>query len=908
MRLYPFLLTTVAITTQAGITLTANAQAALKGVNPTDKSKTQDTTIGIVPGLNKKLGKESKIILPVSSKRPIIPTNNLKKSGQESKNQVSGNGSKYVANSSSQKLISALKNKQQNSKSVVLPSVSPQKTEKTQEKISVLPLVSNSVVTNNRANNKGKAKQLLISPEKTIPTLENSTEQNPFKSNRYKSRNNKTAQNFPSTTPQEQPPQSTPQPAVPPEPEENQTPDENQQQIPQLPPQPTTPQQTTPQQTTPQQTPPQTGFPDSGQTENTSPEAETRVLVAEVVVVPESGELSRELENQVYRVVNTQPGRTTTRSQLQQDINAIFSTGFFSNVRAVPEDTPLGVKVSFIVTPNPVLSKVTINANPGTEVASVLPAEEVDKIFSTQYGRILNLRELQEGIKQLKKVYQDKGFVLANVIGSPQVSSTGVVTLQVAEGVVEEVNVKFRNKDGEFTDDKGKPIKGRTQKYIVTREMQLKAGTVFNRNTVQQDLQRVFGLGIFEDINLSLDPGTDPTKVKVSVNVAERNSGSIAAGAGISSASGLFGTVSYQEQNLNGRNQKLGTEVQAGARGDLLFDLRFTDPWIAGDPYRTSYTVNAFRRRSISLLFSGDDEDENQIVNGTNVEIDNEIQTINDDGSEGDRPRVIRLGGGVNFTRPLSKNPYKRSEWVASAGLQYQRVSIRDSDGDLRPEGAIFGEDVNDSDNEIEIPNTRVRLSESDSGEDDLFLVKFGATRDKRNSVLQPTRGSFLRLGVDQSVPIGKGNIFLTKLRGSYSRYFPVNFTNFKKGPETLAFNIQGGTILGDLPPYEAFSLGGSNSVRGYDEGRLGSGRSYVQASVEYRFPLISIINAAVFADFGSDLGTETDPARVLEKNGTGFGYGVGVRVQSPLGPIRVDYGLNDDGESRINFGIGERF
>ncbi|MEL6164137.1 MAG: BamA/TamA family outer membrane protein, partial [Cyanobacteria bacterium J06628_3] len=54
--------------------------------------------------------------------------------------------------------------------------------------------------------------------------------------------------------------------------------------------------------------------------------------------------------------------------------------------------------------------------------------------------------------------------------------------------------------------------------------------------------------------------------------------------------------------------------------------------------------------------------------------------------------------------------------------------------------------------------------------------------------------------------------------------------------------------------------------------------------------------------------GTTTEPAEVLDKNGTGVGYGLGVRVQSPLGPIRIDYGLNDDGDSRINFGIGERF
>ncbi|MDH6105439.1 BamA/TamA family outer membrane protein [Anabaenopsis tanganyikae CS-531] len=618
--------------------------------------------------------------------------------------------------------------------------------------------------------------------------------------------------------------------------------------------------------------------------ENSStPSSEPRVLVSEVVVRSEKGQLTPELERQVYSVIRTQPGRTTTRSELQEDINAIFATGFFANVEAVPEDTAIGVRVSFIVQLNPVLTKVQVQANPGTDVPSVLAPGTVDAVFGEQYGQVLNLRQFQAGIQQLTKKYQEQGYVLANLIGSPQISETGLVTLQIAEGVVENIQVRFQDREGREVDENGEPIQGRTQEYIITREMQLSPGEVFNRDIVQTDLQRVFGLGLFEDVNISLDPGTDPSQVKVVVNVAERTSGSIAAGAGFSSASGLFGTVSYQQQNLGGRNQNLGAEVQIGQR-ELLFDLRFTDPWIAGDPYRTSYTTNIFRRSSVSLIFDGKDEN---------------IRTFQLGETDGDRPRVLRLGGGINFNRPLSPNPYERSEWSASAGLQYQRISTRDADGNIRPQGAVFEDGV---------PTETVPLSLSGGGEDDLVLLQLGAQRDLRNNQLQPTAGSLLRFGVDQSVPVGLGSIFLTRLRGNYSQYLPVRLTNFAPGAQTLAFNVQGGTILGDLPPYEAFTLGGSNSVRGYEEGALTSGRSYVQASVEYRFPVFSVVNGALFVDVGSDLGTTTQAANVLNKNGSGYGYGLGVRVQSPLGPIRIDYGINDDGDSRINFGIGERF
>jgi len=81
---------------------------------------------------------------------------------------------------------------------------------------------------------------------------------------------------------------------------------------------------------------------------------ETQVLVAEVAVADPEGEaIDPDLENTVYNAIDTRPGRTTTRSQIQEDINSIFATGFFANVRAVPTDTPLGVRVTFVVDPNP---------------------------------------------------------------------------------------------------------------------------------------------------------------------------------------------------------------------------------------------------------------------------------------------------------------------------------------------------------------------------------------------------------------------------------------------------------------------------------------------------------------------------------------------------------------------------
>ncbi|WP_407069747.1 BamA/TamA family outer membrane protein [Microcystis sp. M025S2] len=617
--------------------------------------------------------------------------------------------------------------------------------------------------------------------------------------------------------------------------------------------------------------------PETPTTAPPAPAEESRVLVAEVVVQG----ADRELENLVYNTIRTRPGRSTTRTQLQEDINAVFATGFFADVRAVPQDTPLGVRVTFEVQANPVFQGVQIQIAPETLDKSILPAGVVEEIFAGQYGKTLNLRELQAGVKKINDWYSKNGYDLAQVIGAPQVTPDGRVILVISEGLIEKIQVRYFNVEQE-------PVKGKTREFIITREMRLKAGDIFNRNTAQQDLQRVFGLGLFEDVRLSFSPGSDPREVIVNVDVVEGNTGSLAAGGGISSNAGLFGTVSYQQRNFGGNNQTLGAEFQLGER-EFLFDLSFSDPWIATDNFRTSYTVNVFRRQSISLVYDGENSS---------------IRTLNDN----DSPRIVRTGGGITFVRPLAPDVFTKPKWVLSLGFNYQQVQVQNANGDISPVSAPlngFGSQ---------------QLAFSSSGIDDLLSLNIGAIRDFRDNPLQPTSGSFLRLGLEQTIPVGSGSILGTRVRGSYSYFIPVRFinsfnlfeTDIFKGQQSLAFNVQAGTVLGDLPPYDAFIVGGSNSVRGYAEGEVGSGRSYFQATAEYRFPIVAIIGGALFVDFGTTVGSQGDvpgqPGIVRDLPGTGLGYGLGVRVQSPVGQIRVDYGFNVDGGSRLHFGIGERF
>lgn len=245
---------------------------------------------------------------------------------------------------------------------------------------------------------------------------------------------------------------------------------------------------------------------------------EPNVQVAEVVVKGAEGKLL----DLVRQTAKIKPGGMTTRSGLQADINAIFATGYFSNVEAVPEDVSKGVRVTFIVVTNPVLRRVELSGN------TLVPVKTINEIFSQQYGSILNLGTLTSGTAKLNKWYQDNGYIVAKV-ASPNVSKDGIVKLKVAEGVVENIQVRFVDKDGKDKDDKGKPITARTPPAAILKRVRLiKPGQIVNRSQAEKDLQNVLKLGVFDDVQMKFNPGKDNQTIAL-IEVVENDLASDAA-------------------------------------------------------------------------------------------------------------------------------------------------------------------------------------------------------------------------------------------------------------------------------------------------------------------------------------------------------------------------------------------
>lgn len=560
-----------------------------------------------------------------------------------------------------------------------------------------------------------------------------------------------------------------------------------------------------------------------------------------------------ELQQLIRNVIKTRVGGETSESQLQQDVTAILNTGLFKTATVNSRSTSAGLNVVYQVQPVVVRSLQVNNAK-------VLPLNVAQQRFQSQFGKTISPTALSQSVQQINQWYAQNGYTLARVLAIKP-SPEGALTLEVAEGVVNNVKFQFVDAEGNAIDAQGKPIKGRTRQEFLRRELKIKPNQVFREDFAQQDLQQLYKLGLFEDVKVSL--AGDAQNVDVIYNLTELPARGVNVGGGYNDESGIYGLVSYKDFNFGGINDSVGLDVQASRR-DLQFDANYINAYRPTEPDRFGYQINAFRRRGISPTFEGD-------INLAN----------------GDRAREGEFGGSITLQRPIE-------DWQASMGLNYKRTSIRDRSGKV----SRFDELGNP-------------LSFSGTGIDDLTTISFNATKDQRDNAFNPTTGSVLSLSTEQSIPIGSGNIAMNRLQANYSQYIPVQVLN-TKDPEVLAFNVQGGTVIGDLPPYEAFNIGGLNSVRGYGTGEVASGRSYVLASAEYRFPVFKAVGGVLFADFASDLGSQTtvlgEPGIVRDKPGTGFGYGAGVRLNSPIGLIRADFGFNNEGESRLQFGIGQRF
>ncbi len=391
----------------------------------------------------------------------------------------------------------------------------------------------------------------------------------------------------------------------------------------------------------------------------------------------------------------------------------------------------------------------------------------------------------------------------------------------------------------------GYKVKGnkKTKEYVILREMRQKAGEPFNANQARRSMQRVYNLGFFEDVNVKMNPGVEPNAVVMELDVKEKRTGSFGIGAGYSSADGMVGTVSVSDTNFRGMGDtiSLSYEISGDDTDARGYTFMYRRPWL--DKKETAGTLRVYNR-----TYEYDDYDEN--------------------GNHKESFMRKYSGSEVTISRPMSE-------------FSTNFVTLRNRKDKY-------------------VKHTETGNAGNRSGNTAWLGSNFGTTRsitlehvtDTRDNVYEPTMGARASISAEFA---GLGGDF------NYQKAI-LGDTHYLKAGRAQVFVLRGqyGISRGTISEYSQFRMGGQDTIRGYREDQF-RGTRMALASVEYRFPIVSKVTGALFADYG---GAWSDGFVPEKMHGS---VGVGLGLNTPIGPLRLDYGRGSQG-GRVHFRVGGTF
>jgi len=491
---------------------------------------------------------------------------------------------------------------------------------------------------------------------------------------------------------------------------------------------------------------------------------------------------------------------------------------------------------------------------------SLFPEHEILRVIMLKPGSVYNADALQDDLRLIKQFYGDKGYIHAEVIPDPQLDTAS-----------KRVNITYRIQEHEVVAINRVEVKGNlhTKDVVVRRDLRVYPGERFDGAKIRKSIERLYNLGYFEEVNVDTQPTDDPQKEDLIIKVKEAKTGSFSFGGGFSSVDKLVGLVELEQRNFDikgfpnftGAGQDVRFRVEVGTVR-RFFDISFTEPWAFGFPVSAGldlYNRTRLRSRNVGLAFEQE-----------------------------------QRGGGLRLGREFFDH------LITSLGYQLYRTKVTDivseASADLRAEEGV---------------NTISQGSAS-------------IAYDARDNRFDPTKGFYAFASADLAGSIFGADRDFYRYQIGASHYLP-HFGRFVLESRTKAGWVKAYGDSDEVPIFERFFGGGSGTIRGYEERRVGprdpssndpiGGEATFLATVEEVMTILKneqgkpILKSSLFFDIG-DVWRQTGQFGESVKSGTG----IGTRINTPIGPLRLDLGIplntiaNEKRKARFHFNISRSF
>jgi len=472
---------------------------------------------------------------------------------------------------------------------------------------------------------------------------------------------------------------------------------------------------------------------------------------------------------------------------------------------------------------------------------------------------ILSKEEIFESILSKEKALYNRENIREDIHALSDIySNKGFANVNITP-VVDKIE-KDKLMDITYSIDKGEPVyfnrieisgNDKTRDKVIRREIKIVEQDLYSKENIQKSFKNLNRLNYFSGIDIKPVKTEDANIMDLDVSVVEQQTGNVAFGGGFSSADGGFLSGSVEERNLFGKGQSLKLEAKIGQE-DVLYNLSYFEPYIMDTP----------------------------ITGG--------IQLYKED-KEFDNYDKEALGMTLKLGYRL---------------FDYTRIGI------------------NYNIEDYEITNVQTDDTFMTPGSFLTSSIKPYIQYDSRDDFFLPTEGSKHKFSIEYAGEFLGGEIEYTKYFVETGTVFPLfwKFTGILHAEGGYLDDRSGSDIDID---HIKFYLGGMNSIRGFDKYDINGNRTgdvkdrggdkYLQFNAEITFPFAEKYKVAgvFFYDRGDVYRTDEN----FDFGDQFSSVGMGVRWNSPMGPIRLEYGwvidgkdVKDRGDGQFEFSVGAFF